>query len=110
MYISITGLKYKGLAKTLRFWFFTIPAFASAKKAKGNLFAAEKKVGEYQHTLTAWKTRDDMMSYIHDKYHSRAMKQFSSIGSGSTYGFEAEEIPSWESALKIWKENFNLQK
>ena len=66
--------------------------------------------GEYQHTLTAWKTRDDMMNYIHDKYHSRAMKQFSSIGSGSTYGFEAEEIPSWESALKIWKENFNLQK
>ena len=51
-----------------------------------------------------------MMNYIHDKYHSRAMKQFSSIGSGSTYGFEAEEIPSWESALKIWKENFNLQK
>ena len=110
MYISITGIKYEGLIKTLRFWFFTIPAFTAAKKAKGNLFTDTKKIGEYQHTLTAWKTREDMMNYIHDKFHARAMKQFSSIGSGFTYGFEANEIPSWENALNIWKENLKLQK
>ena len=44
MYISITGLKYKGLAKTLRFWFFTIPAFASAKKQKGIYLLKRKKL------------------------------------------------------------------
>jgi hypothetical protein len=43
MYISITGIKYKGLYKTLRFWYYTIPSFVSARKAKGNIFCDQKK-------------------------------------------------------------------
>jgi len=110
MYIAITGIKYKGLIKTLRFWFYTIPAFAAAKKAKGNLFAEAKKFNEYQHTLTVWKTKNDMLNYVFDKSHAKAMKQLSSIGLGFTYGFESKKMPTWKSALKTWKNNLNLQK
>ena len=34
------------------------------------------------------------------------MKNFRSIGTGSVYGYEDDFIPSWEDALKKWKENF----
>jgi len=46
------------------------------------------------------------MSYIRSKFHLKAMKNFQSIGTGSTFGFEGNEIPNWNEALKIWKDNF----
>jgi hypothetical protein len=47
-----------------------------------------------------------MMEYIHGITHSKAMKEFSSIATGSTYGFESNTIPSWEEALDLWKKNY----
>ena len=47
-----------------------------------------------------------MMNYIRSKFHLKAMKNFQSIGTGSTFGFEGNEIPNWNEALKIWKDNF----
>ena len=47
-----------------------------------------------------------MMKYLTDEAHSKAMKNFSLIGTGSTYGYEEDQIPSWNKAIKIWKENF----
>ena len=47
-----------------------------------------------------------MMKYLTGKAHSKAMKNFSLIGTGSTYGYEGDQIPSWNKAIKIWKENF----
>ena len=46
------------------------------------------------------------MMYLRGKAHSKAMKNFSLIGTGSTYGYEGDQIPSWEEAVKTWKENF----
>ena len=43
MYISITGLKPRNFFTTIRFWFFTIPAFRAAQKSEGNLFCESKK-------------------------------------------------------------------
>jgi hypothetical protein len=34
------------------------------------------------------------------------MKNFRSLGTGSVYGYEDDNIPSWEDAIKKWKENF----
>jgi len=47
-----------------------------------------------------------MMKYLIGKAHSKAMKNFSLIGTGSTYGYEGNQIPSWNKAIKIWEENF----
>ena len=106
MYISITGIKHKGFFKTLRFWIFTIPSFSSAQKSSGNLFCEAKKIGDYHHTLTAWKNKDKMLEFLKGKQHSKAMKNFKSIGSGSTHGYESENIPTWNEAIDIWKNNF----
>jgi hypothetical protein len=106
MYISITGIKYKGFFKTLKFWIYTVPSFIAARKAEGNIFCEQKKIGEYHHTLTAWKNKEKMMNYIKSKSHLKAMQNFQSIGTGSTFGFEGSEIPNWNEALKIWKDNF----
>jgi hypothetical protein len=43
MYISITGIKYKGFFKTLKFWIYTVPSFIAARKAEGNIFCEQKK-------------------------------------------------------------------
>jgi hypothetical protein len=106
MYISITGLKPKNFFTTIRFWIFTIPAFRAAQISEGNLFCESKKKDSYYHTITAWKNRNMMMKYLKSKAHSKAMKNFSLIGTGSTYGYEGDQIPSWEEAVKTWKENF----
>jgi len=106
MYISITGLKPRNFFTTIRFWIFTIPAFKAAQKSEGNLFCEAKKIDSYYHTITGWKNRGMMMMYLRGKAHSKAMKNFSLIGTGSTYGYEGDSIPSWNKAIKIWKENF----
>ena len=43
MYISITGIKVKGFFGMLKFMRYTIPSFAAARKANGNLFCDSKK-------------------------------------------------------------------
>ena len=106
MYISITGIKYKGLFQDLRFWINTIPSFIDAKKANGNIFCDQKKIEDYHHTLTAWKDKTYMLNYIKGKAHSKAMKNFKLIGTGSTFGYESDQIPNWDEALNKWKENF----
>jgi len=34
------------------------------------------------------------------------MKNFRFIGTGSVHGYEDNVVPSWEEAIKKWKENF----
>jgi len=46
-----------------------------------------------------------MMSYLTSPVHLKAMKNFSKIGSGKVYGYEANNIPSWEKALVKWSNN-----
>ena len=46
------------------------------------------------------------MKYLTGKAHSKAMKNFILIGTGSTYGYERDQIPFWEEAIEIWKKNF----
>ena len=106
MYISITGIKPRNFFTTIRFWIFTIPAFRAAQKSEGNSFCVAKKIDSYYHTITGWKNRGMMMKYLTGKAHSKAMKNFILIGTGSTCGYEGDQIPSWEEAIKICNENF----
>tara|TARA_B100001094_G_scaffold59445_1_gene54908 strand:- start:283 stop:612 length:330 start_codon:yes stop_codon:yes gene_type:complete len=106
MYISITGIKVKSFFKMLKFMRYTVPSFTAARKASGNLFCESRKINKYHHTLTAWQNRYKMMDFLRGKHHSSAMKNFRSLGTGSVYGYEDDNIPSWEDAIKRWKENF----
>lgn len=101
MYISITGLKPKGLRGLIRFWTLAIPSFSEAKSAKGNLHSAVKKINGYNCTISAWESREMMLAFMRNGVHLKAMKAFNSIATGRTYGYESDTIPSWEEAFLL---------
>jgi hypothetical protein len=102
MYVSITGIKPKGLIGWLRFFKLTIPASKDAQKAQGILHCAFNSRNGFKHTLTVWKSRDDMVRYLTSPPHLKAMKKISTIGDGKVYGYETNSIPSWEDAFNMW--------
>ena len=105
MYVSVIGLKPKGLTGWIRFWILTIPASIDAQKAEGIIQCAFNSHNGYQHTLTVWKSKEYMLGYLSSPAHLKAMKNFSNIGSGKVYGYEADRMPSWENALTEWDKN-----
>ena len=109
MYVSVTGLKPKGLIGWIRFWTLTIPASKDAQKADGILHYAFKSRNGYQHTLSVWESKKHFISYLISPAHLKAMKSFATIGSGKVYGYEANSIPSWEKALAKWDKNGLMQ-
>jgi hypothetical protein len=104
MYISITGLKPKGFIGFIRFWRLAIPSFQQAQTAKGNLHCAVKRIKGQQCTLTAWESREIMLEFMRSGAHLKAMKAFSKIATGKTYGYEAEQVPSWDEAFEVLME------
>jgi hypothetical protein len=105
MYVSVTGLKPKGLIGWIRFWALTIPASKDAQKAEGIMHCAFISRHGFQHTLTVWKSKKYMLGYLKSPAHLKAMKKISEIGDGKVYGYEADTIPSWEDALTEWDKN-----
>ncbi len=103
MYISITGLKPKGLWGLIKFWTLAVPTFREAQKAKGNIHCAVKRIEGYQCTVTAWENRDLMLTFMRNGTHLTAMKSFHKIATGKTYGFESDEIPCWGEAFELLK-------
>jgi hypothetical protein len=103
-YISITGLKPKGIISYFQFWRLAIPSFEQARKAKGNTFCEVKRIKGYQCTLTAWASREDMLCFLQSGVHLKAMKAFPKIATGRTYGYEAEQLPSWAEAFTLLQE------
>ncbi len=99
MYVSITGLRTKGIVSWFKFWTLAIPAFKSAKTAKGIVFCEAKSREGYHHTLTVWETHQHMENYRASPVHLKAMKTFSQIATGKVIGYESKTIPSWEVAL-----------
>jgi hypothetical protein len=105
MYISITGLKPKGIIGFIKFWRLAIPSFTQAQSADGILFSQVKRMDGYQCTLSAWESRDHMLKYMRSGAHLTAMKSFHKIATGKTYGYETESIPSWPDAYQLLQEN-----
>ena len=105
MYVSITGLKATNLMGWIRFWVLTIPAFKAGQGAAGNLFCEAKGRNGWQHTLTVWQTKEDMLAYKRSPKHIKAMKVFSQIADGKVYGYESETMPSWDEAFIKYDES-----
>ncbi len=104
MHISITGLKPKGIIGWFRFWQLAIPSFTQAKTAEGNVYCEVKKIAGFQCTLSAWESRDQMLVFLRSGAHLNAMKAFSKIATGRTYGYEASTVPSWQEAFQLLQE------
>jgi hypothetical protein len=105
MYVSVTGIKPKGLIGWIRFWILTMPASKGAQKAEGILHCVFNSRYGFQHTLTVWKSKKDMLGYLTSPPQLKAMKNLPKIGEGKVYGYEASHIPSWEDAFTEWDKN-----
>ena len=103
-YISITGLKPRGILSFFKFWRLAIPSFEQARKAKGIHYCQVKRIKGYQCTLTAWERREDMLNFMHSGVHLKAMQAFHKIATGRTYGYDSATIPSWSEAFTLLQE------
>ena len=104
MYISLTQLKPKGLISYFRFWFLAIPTFRQAQMAKGSLSVSAKRMNRSQCTITSWESREAMLEFMRSGAHLHAIKAFHKIATGRTYGYEADQLPSWSEAMVLLKE------
>lgn len=104
-YVSITGLRPKNFWSIFRFWRHAIPSKLQADQAPGILFSDVRKINGFQHTLTAWESKDHMKAYIHSGAHLKALKVFTNIAQGKTFGFESDRIPAWEEVHELWLKN-----
>jgi hypothetical protein len=105
MYVSVTALKANGFLAAIRFWLLAVPALKQAKSSAGVLFCEVKSVDGFHHTLTIWNTKKDMRKFVLSPIHRKAMKIFPKIATGSTIGYEADKMPSWDEALSIWRKS-----
>jgi len=105
MYISINGLKTKGLFASIRFWFLTVPAFKAARNANGVILCESKSQNSYHHTLTVWKSKANMIEYISSPVNLGAKRDFPSIAVGKVISDQCDTISSWEQVIKEWNES-----
>jgi hypothetical protein len=103
-YVSITGLKPKGIYGFIQFLRHAVPSKIQAESAPGILFVGVKKIHGIQHTLTAWESEAHMKKYIYRGPHRLAIKVFRKIASGKTFGFVSKTLPSWDEVHELWKE------
>ena len=103
-YISITGFVTKDMISTLKFFYYTNRAFNSAQSAKGNISSSKFLAGGVFMTLTVWEDKESMREFYRNGEHLAAMKQTKTLGKyGKVYGFHADEVPTREKAIEIWR-------
>ena len=79
-------------------------SFRQAQRAPGVRLVEVRNVKGYQHTLTCWHSRRDMLNFMRSRPHIDAIRAFGDIATGRTYGWEAEAAPNWDDALAQWRE------
>ena len=104
MYISVTGIKPKGITGWLYFLLYNIPASKASKDHDGLLASEFSSRNGYLHTFTVGESKTHMVAYRSSTAHLKAMKNPSKIGSGKIHGYETNTMPSWEDAYNEWGE------
>lgn len=101
--VSVTGLQLKAIWHRPRFAYHAMRSFAQARKSDGNLLTDARIVDGHHHTMTAWRDRKAMVTYVRSGAHKQAMRIFHRIATGSVVNFEAYTIPDWTDALAHWR-------
>lgn len=104
MYVSVTGLKVKRFWHLPRFWWHAMRSFRQAQNAEGVTHVSVRTRAGYQHTLTLWHSRKDMLAFMRSGAHLKAIRAFRSIATGRTYGWEADTPPTWDEAITQWRD------
>ena len=104
VYVSITGLRLKRPWHIFAFTWHATKSFRQVQQAKGLISADAKTIAGVRHTRTVWKSRADMLAFLHAGAHRHAIRAFPSIAHGKTFGFETNDIPDWNEVHRLWQE------
>lgn len=104
VYVSITGLRLRKPWHFLRFHWHVMSCLKQAKKARGNLRAEVKTINGVRHTLTVWEDENAMRDFLYSDAHKHAVAACGSIATVKTFGFETDQIPSWNDVHDLWRE------
>ena len=105
VYVSITGLKPRGILSFLIFARHAIPSKIQADSSKGILSVEVKTMDGIHHTLSVWESKEQMLAYLRTGAHLKAMKVFRKIATGKTYGYASDRVPDWKEARALWELN-----
>lgn len=105
IYVSITGLKVKSIWKIILFLRHAMASKKQVDRSPGILFSAVKRINGIEHTLTAWENQECMRKFIYSGAHKHAIKAFRKIATGKTFGYESNQLPSWEEVHDLWNKN-----
>ena len=101
MIITVTGLKLKSPLHWLAFWRHAVPAATQCRQAEGCLHVETFGRGGFQHTLTAFDSRDNLRRFAMTGAHRKAAKAFRRIATGKILSWDSGDIPSRDEALAI---------
>ena len=104
VYVSITGLKLKHPIYAPLFWWLAIQSMKEAKSSEGCHEASSQTVNGVHHTLSVWRDRAAMRSYLTGPSHRKAMNAFTKIATGKTLGFASDKAPDWSEVHLLWHE------
>ena len=105
MYISLTGLRLKRPWHAAAFWFHALASMRQAQAAEGCLAAEARTIDGVHHTRTLWRSEAEMRAFLRTGAHLRAVKQFRTIATGKTFGFDGDALPSWDEVHRLWQEH-----
>lgn len=104
VYVSITGLQVRHFWYLPIFWRHALRAMMQVRSAPGNMSAQARTINGVHHTLSVWKDRQSMLTYLSAGAHREAMRVFPRIATGKTVGFQTQEVPDWSQVHAIWIE------
>lgn len=103
--MSITGLKVRSVFAYPIFAYHAFQSMRQARAANGNMSAQACTVDGVHHTLSVWQSKDHMLAYLRSGPHLKAMKVFSKIATGKTFGYATTKIPELEDVHQLWTEH-----
>ncbi len=103
--ISVTGLRIRKPWHIFRFYWHAVRIKMACERAPGNVLTAVTKKDGFQHTLTVWESKKQLLAFVYSSPHQEAIDIFHEIATGSTCSFSSESVPSMEEAIEYWREH-----
>jgi hypothetical protein len=101
-YVSITGFRAKSVFHVPVFVWHALRSMAQAQRDPSCRFASARLIKGVAHTVTVWDSRLSMLAFMTAGDHRKAMRAFSSIGTGYGFGYDGDDTPHWNKVHQLW--------
>jgi len=99
MFVSTTQFSLKHILLYPEFFLDTYRAMKQIRQSEGVIKVRINPIT--LRTISAWKTKEEMMNFRNSGAHRNAMKKTSKFGSIKSVVWETDTIPSWKEAISM---------